>query len=66
MVGFASKAEFDKEQAEKNRPQTRWERKKTRILGEAGSLKKKFFAGFLMGGCVGGLMGGMMGTYFSW
>mmetsp|Transcript_11793 Transcript_11793/g.19916 ORF Transcript_11793/g.19916 Transcript_11793/m.19916 type:complete len:104 (-) Transcript_11793:52-363(-) len=54
-----------KRDAEKNRPLTKWERKKKRIFGEAKDLQKNFFMGFLMGGAVGGLMGGLTGTYFA-
>ena len=65
MSGLFSHEEKLKEEAEKNRPLTRWERKKKRILGESTVLKRNFGMGFLMGGAVGGLMGGLTGTYFA-
>ena len=54
-----------KAEAEKNRPLTRWERKKKRVLGESNELKRSFFTGFMMGGAVGAMMGGLTGTYFA-
>ena len=44
------------------RPLTRWERKKLRIMGEAGSMTRTFMTGFLMGGLIGGAMGGLGGA----
>ena len=65
MAGLTSHMDQLSAEAEKNRPLTRWEKKKKRILGESTVLKKNFFTGFLMGGAVGGLMGGLTGTYFA-
>ena len=65
MFGLDSKEEELRLEAEKNRPLTRWERKKKRILGESGNMGKNFTMGFMMGGAVGCLMGGMTGTYFA-
>jgi hypothetical protein len=65
MMGLGSHLEKLKEEEEKNRPQTRWERKMNRIFGEATVIRKNFFMGFMMGGCVGALMGGLTGTYFA-
>ena len=65
LTGLGSHEEQLRAEAEKNRPLTRWEKKKKRILGESSALKKNFFMGFLMGGAVGGLMGGLTGTYFA-
>ena len=65
MVGIGSRLDELKEEEEKNRPLTRWERKKKRILGESKALQNQFMMGFMMGGMVGGLMGGLTGTYFA-
>ena len=65
MVGLGSHLDKLKEEEEKNRPKTRWERKMDRIFGEATVIRKNFFMGFLMGGAVGCLMGGLTGTYFA-
>ena len=66
MAGLGSHEEQLRLEAEKNRPLTRWERKKKRILGESTVLKRNFGMGFLMGGSVGALMGGLTGTYFAY
>ena len=66
MAGLTSHEEQLAAEAEKNRPLTRWERKKKRILGESTVLKRNFGMGFLMGGSVGALMGGLTGTYFAY
>ena len=65
MMGLSSHLEKLKAEEEKNRPPTRWERKMTRIFGEAVAIRRNFFMGFMMGGCVGALMGGLTGTYFA-
>lgn len=65
LVGLGSHEDYLKEQAEKNRPKTRWERKMDRIFGEAKAIRQNFFMGFLMGGCVGGAFGALSGTYFA-
>ena len=65
MTGLGSHLDQMKEEAEKNRPLTRWERKMARMFGEAAQTRKNFQMGFMMGGMVGGLMGGMTGTYFA-
>ena len=46
----------------KNRPLTRWERKKKRIMGEAGSMTSTFMTGVAMGGLIGGTFGALGGT----
>ena len=66
MKGLGSHEEQLEAEAIKNRPLTRWERKKLRIMGESSTLKKNFFMGFLMGGSVGALMGGLTGSYFAY
>ena len=65
MMGLSSHMQKLKEEEEKNRPPTRWERKMNRIFGEATAIRKNFFMGFMMGGCVGCMMGGLTGTYFA-
>ena len=65
MVGLSSHEMQLAEEAEKNRPPTRWERKLNRIFGEAKQIRQNFFMGFLMGGAVGAMMGGLTGTYFA-
>jgi len=65
MVGLGSHLDKLREEEEKNRPKTRWERKMDRIFGEATVIRKNFFMGFMMGGAVGMLMGGLTGTYFA-
>ena len=65
LTGLTSHLEQIQEEKEKNRPLTRWEKKKKRIMGESSALKRQFGMGFLMGGAVGGLMGGLTGTYFA-
>ena len=54
-------ANQDLYEAEKNRPLTRWERKKKRIFGDAGTMTRTFFAGALMGGAMGSCIGGILG-----
>tara|TARA_B110000285_G_C14630020_1_gene382954 strand:+ start:73 stop:399 length:327 start_codon:yes stop_codon:yes gene_type:complete len=66
MSGLTSHEEQLEADRIKNRPLTRWERKKKRIMGESTTLKKNFGMGFLMGGSVGALMGGLTGTYFAY
>ena len=66
MQGLGSHEEQLAAEAEKNRPLTRWERKKKRIMGESTVLKRSFGMGFMMGGSVGALMGGLTGTYFAY
>ena len=65
MTGLSSHLDQLKKEEEANRPLTKWERKKKRMFGEASSIKRNFFMGFLMGGSVGALMGGLTGTYFA-
>ena len=65
MRGLGSHVDQLKEEEEKNRPPTRWERKINRIFGESKKLRNSFFTGFMMGGTVGALMGGLTGTYFA-
>ena len=45
---------------------TRLQRKRMRMLGEANSMKRSFFSGFLVGGAVGGIFGGLTGCYFAY
>ena len=65
MKGLGSHIDQLKEEEIKNRPLTKWERKKKRIFGETTVLKRSFGMGFLMGGGVGAMMGGLTGTYFA-
>ena len=66
MKGLGSHIDKMKEEEEKNRPPTKWERKVKRIFGEASVLKRSFLMGFMMGGGVGCLMGGLTGAYFAY
>ena len=63
MQGLESQLRAMKEEEEKNRPLTKWERKKARIFGESKTMQKNFLVGFAMGGGIGACMGGIMGTY---
>ena len=65
LSGISSHLDQLKAEQDRNRPLTRWEKKKKRILGESTVMKRNFGMGFLMGGAVGGLMGGLTGTYFA-
>ena len=65
MKGLSSHIDQLKEEEEKNRPPTRWERKMNRIFGESKKIRNSFLTGFMMGGTVGALMGGLTGTYFA-
>ena len=65
MQGLYAQELREKEEREKNKPLTKWDRKMNRIFGEATHLRKNFQMGFMMGGLVGCVMGGLSGTYFA-
>ena len=65
MSGLSSHLQQIKEEEDKNRPPTKWERKMNRIFGEATAMRRNFMMGFMMGGAVGGIMGGLTGLYFA-
>ena len=65
LTGFGSVIQKQKEEEEKNRPLTRWERKKKRMFGEAASMRRQFFNGFLVGGLVGSAFGALGGAVFA-
>ena len=51
---------------DKNKPLTRWQRKRKRIFGEAGSMTRTFFTGFAFGGVIGGCFGSVFGIFAAW
>ena len=51
---------------DKNRPLTRWERKKKRMFGEAGTMTRTFSQGFLMGGLIGATFGALGGSVMAY
>ena len=65
MEGLNTQLDLQKEEEERNRPKTRWERKKDRIFGESKQMRNSFFMGAIMGGGIGGVMGGLTGTFFA-
>ena len=65
MRGLGSHEDQLREEAEKNREPTRWERKMNRIFGESKKMRNAFITGFMMGGTVGGVFGGATGTFFA-